>query len=352
MIIVNMKEVIKNEECLISGWSQLPMNAKYFLERKRIRVVSCERLAGESKPVYKIVTEDGALVLKHNPKGSGLMARFRRLIFGSLGFDREIQFYQNASKAQCADYIAGYVASDPNNLLIELLPTKKGRAWAPRGQEWVVLANGLLSLHWKSGINDSGFRAFVHRSIYGPVGVALRIGFPCVRAEFGWWLALRYVMKLLNCIWKQPRLSRRHLCHNDFLPNNILFSEDSSEVFFIDFQDVTMSSRWPLFDLMRISWHIEISGDNGFDNEFIQAYIDGMDSDVRESLNFHAQVEFGLLICLVHSFRWRKLHGGDRSELTNSLLRLIVGDGANPVYLKIKNQLADSLCQKYKECKK
>lgn len=320
--------------------SMLPEGAQSFLAKQGIRAIGCERLAGESKAVFKVLTEDATLVLKHNPKASGLSTRLRRALIGSLGFDRERRFYENASKARCANHIADYIASDPNNLLIELLPTKSGREWAPEGEEWDVLARGLLLLHWESGMNDSGFRAFVHRSIYGPVGVALRVGFPCVRAELGCWMALRYIVKILSCIWKQPKLPRRHLCHNDFLPNNILFSENSSEVFFIDFQDVTSSRKWPLFDLIGMTWHIEGCQLNGPENGFFEAYIEGLAPEVREHLNLKVQVQFGLLVCLVHGLHWLKLNGRDRSEPRDFLLQLIIGDAANPFHLKIKDQLA------------
>ena len=323
--------------------SLLPENARCFLNKLGLRVLSCEQFSSELKPVFKIVTADAVFFLKHHPRTSGKLARLRYALLGSFGFDRERRFYENVSKTPLAPYVATYFGSDQNNLLISLLPSKCGRNWVPEGDEWVVLARALLAFNWESGLSDSGFRNFVHRSIYGPTAVALRGGFAYVRDEFGVLTALRYILRVLDCIRKQPKLPKAYLCHNDFIPNNFLFSEDSSEVFIIDFQDITSGRRWPLFDLIRVIWHIEGNQHDGLKNIFFENYLNGLDAELMGGLNLRIQVQFSLLICLIHSLRWRKQNGVEEGPLRDQLLELIAGRGEEIYLQKIENSIKSSI---------
>ena len=60
-------------------------------------------------------------------------------------------------------------------------------------------------------------------------------------------------------------------------------------------------------------------------------------------LNLRIQVQFSLLICLIHSLRWRKQNGVEEGPLRDQLLELIAGRGEEIYLQKIENSIKSSI---------
>jgi hypothetical protein len=308
-----------------------------LLESINIRLLSIKNIAEKSKPIWLITTSQGKYVLKSNRQKTSWKSWLRKKILGSLGFDRECWFYKSIGPE--LPIIANSIVLDKNNILIELLPLKEGRRWEVEDNEWKVLIDSLLMFHWEVVPKNTSLRSYIHRWIYGPQGVAIRIGFLTVLKEYGLWTALMYIREITICISKQPKLPEQYLSHNDLMPNNILFSEDSSQAFFIDFQDVTKEARWPLYDIIRLSWHLKGVKGKGIDFDQIQEYCNGLPMAIKSKINMRVQLKFSLLLCVMHSIRWRKLHKQNYSELSNLLKDIITNNKKSEYYSSIMNSI-------------
>jgi hypothetical protein len=173
--------------------------------------------------------------------------------------------------------------------------------------------------HWETIIYDNGLLNFVHRCIYGVSGMAFRVGIPTVKKVLGIRASIRFAYEIIKCIRNQPKLPRTCLSHNDFLPNNLIFTENAFEIFIIDFQDITDESRWPFYDLIRLLSHLKGIIEPSLEKEIINSYLEKVPSDIIKSINIQNQVRFCMLKGFIHSIQWRLKNGHDSSEVVDYL---------------------------------
>jgi thiamine kinase-like enzyme len=106
----------------------------------------------------------------------------------------------------------------------------------------------------------------------------------------------------------------KHVNHNDYLPNNFIFTKDTNELYLIDYQDYTEGSKWPLHDLLRLLRHLQNNIDANFIPVIIDSYLSNMPNKVKYSMNVENQIRFSLLKSIIYSLLWRMNNGMDYSE--------------------------------------
>jgi hypothetical protein len=311
-----MKEISKKLELL-------PAKSKDFLKTIDINVQDVKRLTEDGKLLFLIKSNARQYVLKVNLPPTNFLGKIRRNLIGSIGFQKECLFYQNIKKFNSNGNYAEYFNNDKYNLLIEFLPRNNSLYEDFKEKDWRLIILALSDLNWDMNPPDIGLKNRIHRIIYGPQGMAFRVGIPTVRRLLGLKASIRYGYEIIRCIIKQPKLTRKCLSHNDFLPGNFIFSEDFNKVFIIDFQDITVESRWPFHDLIRLIWHSTNNDQSSLRKEIINSYLQSFPSDIIHKINIEAQVRFCVLCCIIHSLTWRLNNGHNYSEQITFLRSLL-----------------------------
>ena len=329
-----MKEISENIELL-------PTKSKDFLKSIDVTVQEVNRLTEDGKLLFLIKSNSRQYVLKVNLLPTSFLGKILRNLIGSIGFQQECLFYKNIKKFDFKGNYAKYFNSDKSNLLIELLPKNNFVLKDLNGNNWRLVGETLGMFQWNSKTLDRGLRSLVHRIIYGSQGVAMRVGIPTVRRVLGIKASIRYVYEIIRCIIKQPKLTRTCLSHNDFLPNNFIFSKDFKKLYIIDFQDITSESRWPFYDLIKLLSHLKGNIEPSLKKEIINSYLQNLPSEIINNINIQTQVRFCVLKGLIHSLQWRIKNGHNYCEQITFLRSMLYSnemDNYSNSIIKIINE--------------
>jgi hypothetical protein len=314
------------QEGILAKIDVLPLVSRAFIKKLSLDILDVKRLTNDGKLLFLIRTSTHQYVLKVNSSPTGLKSKIRFFFLPSLGFRKECLFYQTVNTSRSQGHYAEYYSSDKHNILIGLLPKKNILKMDLDANHCRLIGNTLAMFHWETTIYDNGLLNFVHRCIYGVPGMAFRVGIPTVKKILGIRASIRFAYEIIKCIRNQPKLPRTCLSHNDFLPNNLIFTENAFEIFIIDFQDITDESRWPFYDLIRLLLHLKGIIEPSLEKEIINSYLEKVPSDIIKSINIENQIRFCLLKSLIHNIQWGLNNNYDSSEIVD-YLKLILCNG-------------------------
>jgi hypothetical protein len=291
----------------------LPKQSIDFLNSLDLKLSSVKKLTNDKKLLFLVVSNHVSYVLKVSLPPINNFSLLRYMLLGSLGFQKECDFYKKISNHIHSGNYPAYVGHDKYNLLIEYLPNTDFKSKDLSKSDWEKVGAALANFNYEIKLKSKSLKLSLHHLIYGPFGFVFVTGFPTVKRVLGTKSALSYVFEVLKGMLLQKKMPIKHVNHNDFMPNNFIFTKDS-KLYLIDFQDYTEGSKWPLHDLLRLLRSLHNNIDQNFIPVIIDSYLSNMPREVKFDMNVENQIRFSLLKSIIYSLLWRMNNGIDYSE--------------------------------------
>lgn len=161
------------------------------------------------------------------------------------------------------------------------------------------------------------------------------------KKKYLYFLEIKIFFHLVKCYFKQPRLGRHFLIHNDLHCNNIVTDIDNN-VYAIDFESCGLDQRWVFVDVINLS-----KQETPFDIKWSQlsAYCYELSrQSFFKDLNLYVQIKFALI-----TYFYKKLlkkRGTSRYNNAYQVLHdLLLNDKALLSFLKEKaSKFGDTNC--------
>lgn len=243
-----------------------------------------EKLKLIKENVYLIVRGGRKYILKGKRKEE-------RNILEKLRFVNEKRFYIAFSKNRFAHLnIPEFEIDEHNNLLLEYIEADRSRK--TNLAEFIASYQELQRLTPEKNLildtYNQALRAYGYR-----ISVVTLF---TLRKKAGLKKALKVLQLYYSLNRKQPAMARKYWVHGDLNDSNFFYNKEH-QLYFIDFENMFYTRRWPLAEIFTKCFTYYIDDSLDFNPKLLKLYLEQLDdnSEVKH-LSLYLQCRFGLLL--------------------------------------------------------